>query len=255
MAGLGVINGSAVNTEPINGGIELTPLEGGFATGVADTSGLLIRIRLLRADAAGSSTADGDLIVLRGLIGSAAGTSQVAAKIRGIFILKATADGYALPLGFIRKVIGLLQEIMLQRIRIQNYLYQTAMSAVYPKVRYDPKTGLASTVANDNAKPQSVTCNEKTSFFDVPDAFRRTDRRDRKTWNFEIAVMFTSEVAFETFEDQMTLRPPFLSKDEEEGLRQVTFKLVSSEYQHPPRQAPNGGSVGTFLFEAELQRS
>ena len=144
---------------------------------------------------------------------------------------------------------------MLQRVRIQNFLIDFATSGQYVPVSYEPKTRKLRADETRKVAPQSVICNERTSFFGDPVGYRRDSRLDRNTWTFEVDIHFNCEVAFELFEDGVAVKPPILPAVPENGLRQVTLRIVSSEYIHPPQQSPTGGSQGKFVFEAQLHRS
>lgn len=251
-----LLTGSAAGTSDGTGTLLRVSLLTGSSTGISDATAALLRILLLSGSATGTSDGTGEIDYgLSGLTGSAVGTSSATGVLGATRLLSATADGFCLTRGTLKRLSGILTEIMLQRIRIQNFLVDYASGGNYVPISYDPKTRKMKADESKRVVPQSVICNEKSSFFGDPVGYRRDSRLDRNTWTFEVDIHFNVEVAFELFEDGVSVKPPILPADPEDGLRQVTLRILSSEYIHPPQQSPTGGSQGKFVFEAQLHRS
>lgn len=148
-----------------------------------------------------------------------------------------------------------------QRVRIQNYLIALVRdSSNFFAVTYNASGESNPWEANEPdfgtpVTPNSVLCNEVGSSFEVDDRKGRSLGGDRTTWDFELKVLFDEEVTLEKFEEALAENPPFLAKDEAEGLRQVRFFLERSETTHPVKHESRSGTKVKFFVRAEQSRN
>lgn len=146
--------------------------------------------------------------------------------------------------------LTLVEEIVLQKVRIQNALTQALRLGTFYPLSYDRKTGLASVDPDKKISPSQTLVNEIQSFFE---AAKRTDkwRRERSGWTWQAVVTFQQEVTLETFEHQISFEKP-LKIPSDGALRPVLLELTQTDYSHPPQQQPSAGTHVVFTFEATI---
>ena len=134
--------------------------------------------------------------------------------------------------------------------RVQRRLRDLVAAGPFYPVTYDPATDLA--VFGAAPEPvASLAFHNVNATFDDALRFRRHGARERRTWTWLVIATFNCEVTPVAFEEQVSLRPPRIAPDSEYP-RQIILRLVSSEYDNPPRQDAENGSRLMFTFEAEL---
>lgn len=166
------------------------------------------------------------------------------------------------PRGFLRlrplKIMVLTGQIhALERARVQNALTEAAGAALFPPVHYDADSGQVVIDGLDYSTVRpSITCNEVASRA-APCRLERITphRRERRRWQFNLHLRFNQEVDLELFEQDLMDNPIVLARDDSIGLRQIVLSLEDSKPEHPPEQAPAGGTRAVLTFEAAFQPS
>lgn len=238
-------------------------LAGGAAHNGGVASSLPLPVLYSLSQTSRTGTLDAQLPVLGGDLSAEASTSGIltAGLITPTMLasgraVSQTTGSLAIGLPRPRAVIRgrgrltLVEEIVLQKVRIQNALTQAIRLGTFYPLSYDRRTGLASVNPDKTVAPAQTLVNEIQSFFE---AAKRTDkwRRERSGWIWQAVVTFQQEVTLETFEHQISFEKP-LKIPSDGGLRPVLLELTQTDYSHPPQQQPSAGTHVVFTFEATI---
>ncbi len=140
---------------------------------------------------------------------------------------------------------------MSDRERIHNAMILLGQSGVYRPVSHDKDTDLLTVDEGSMVVPAQVLTNEIDATFETTQRRRRTRGRERQIWTWILILAFNEEVSLEEFEEEVSLNPTLLARDATHP-RQVEFDLVSVNYIHPPRQAPENGTSATYTFNVRV---
>jgi hypothetical protein len=132
--------------------------------------------------------------------------------------------------------------------RIHEALTSAAESGAFHPVRFTGRDLAVDT--NVTVAPSTVLVYEVSSSFGLPRVQRRDRMQERLAWEWLLVVEFNTAVACEEFEEALCASPILVPRSE--GLRQITLRLLGSEYEHPARQQASKGTQVSFRFEAEL---
>lgn len=137
---------------------------------------------------------------------------------------------------------------------VHNSVVEAIKAGVFLPVTYDQETKLMSIAVEeeDAVPPASISANELTCLFGLPERYRRSRIFERNTWRWQVIVKFDREVVAEVFEENLLIDPILVPSDKDNGLRQITINLLDAEYIHPPRQGSSSGTQVTYTFEAQL---
>ena len=136
--------------------------------------------------------------------------------------------------------------------RIHNLLVATAMAGTFHPYSIDKTTKVLTIDTNTSVPPASALANEVSAEFGQAPLHRQSQKDDRIKWLWDLHLQFNKPVTVEAFEQAITGIPLRLARDTEMGLRQVTLRLLSAEYEHPLQQQPTTGLSVVFHFEASL---
>lgn len=141
------------------------------------------------------------------------------------------------------------------RIRIQNALVAAAMAAnMFYGVSYDPSTHVAT--EGVAVAPVGAIAGETGAQWVDAIKYRRSERLDRSSWNFELDLRFDQEVLLEKFEQSLMDTPIVLARDPANGLDdQITLKLRNSVVTQPIQQEVITGTKVVYAFEAVVSRN
>ena len=135
--------------------------------------------------------------------------------------------------------------------RIHNALTTAAEAGTFLSVSYDSPAGTA-VLSPPAQAPSTVLANEISSQFGAPARNRRNPRlRERQEWDWELVLVFETEVLLEQVENARFLNLPILLPATA-TLRQVVIELDDVEYEHPPQQTPANGTSVTYRLVARV---
>ena len=138
------------------------------------------------------------------------------------------------------------------RSEIQKALVQAVAIGEFYGVTYD---AVRAPLVDDAViiTPSGVTVNEAAAAWEPARNRRHLEKRDRVRWSYQVTLEFDREVIAEAFELALAKTPVRVVRDATNGLKQqATMRLASASYEHPPRQAPNGGSRITYDFDVDV---
>ena len=189
-----------------------------------------------------------------GLILTAVGPSQIIASVPFSGSSSLTVSGTVL---FVVVAVSVTPTApaapTIMKQRIHNALTAAVLAGPFYKCSIDPKTGQM-TVDTDSPiilKKENLKVTERSRSFRLAEKYRREGNvSELDSWVWMVQVAFpNSEVATEVFENNMDTGiqvPPVLGLSNQ---RRLLARLVDSDYNHPPSQSPDTGTVARFIFE------
>ena len=155
----------------------------------------------------------------------------------------ASAEAFGYP--FIR---GGFIAVTLKK-KVHDALCLAAQLGTFIEATYD--SDACELVQGLQVQPASVEVNELTAAYQTLHRLGRKYVLDPTSWQWLLILKFNEEVICEPFVRALLEDPICIPRDENED-RQVTVKLVDTQYEHPPREGASNGTHARFRFQAEL---
>jgi hypothetical protein len=133
--------------------------------------------------------------------------------------------------------------------KVHDALCQAAQLGTFIEANYDADA--CELVQGLQVQPASVEVNELTAAYATLHRLGRKYVLDPTSWQWLLILKFNEEVICEPFVRALLEDPICIPRDENED-RQVTVKLVDTQYEHPPREGASNGTQARFRFQAEL---
>lgn len=126
-------------------------------------------------------------------------------------------------------------------------LLQRVTATDFAQVIYDEQGCME---FKDPVQCESLFARPTGSSWDTPAKHRLTDRLERQTWPWELVLKFNTAVSLEEFEASMAEDPPVVARDATHD-RQLTLRLSSASYFHPPQNQPSAGTEVVYGINVE----